>query len=211
VLDDEENYLGCISIVELMQKVANTSSIKETGGIIVLEMNDTQVDSIIPEDTVPIDTAIPEDVVITDTTESSASLCTQPSYIVTCDSEYPGKECSLLSDGNASSQWLAAYSCNSRNKPCAVNNKVTISAEESFTQVTLLNRIEKDYYINRMIVTYNNMSETYILGSKYSQEEFTFDLANSTDSLQIHIVEIVGSGNRYLAGLAEVSVKNTCN
>jgi acetoin utilization protein AcuB len=40
VLDDEENYLGCISIVELMQKVANTSSIKETGGIIVLEMND---------------------------------------------------------------------------------------------------------------------------------------------------------------------------
>jgi len=40
VLDDEENYLGCISIVELMQKVADTSSIKETGGIIVLEMND---------------------------------------------------------------------------------------------------------------------------------------------------------------------------
>ena len=40
VLDDEENYLGCISIVELMQRVADTSSIKETGGIIVLEMND---------------------------------------------------------------------------------------------------------------------------------------------------------------------------
>ena len=39
VLDDEENYLGCIGIADLMQKIANTSSIKETGGIIVLEMN----------------------------------------------------------------------------------------------------------------------------------------------------------------------------
>ncbi|MEX1192632.1 MAG: CBS domain-containing protein [Brumimicrobium sp.] len=40
VLDDEENYLGCISLINLMQKVANTSGIKETGGIIILEMND---------------------------------------------------------------------------------------------------------------------------------------------------------------------------
>lgn len=39
VLDDEETYLGCINVVDLMQQVANTGSIRETGGIIVLEMN----------------------------------------------------------------------------------------------------------------------------------------------------------------------------
>jgi Mg/Co/Ni transporter MgtE len=40
VLDEEENYLGCISVIELMQKVANTGSIKEIGGILVLEVNE---------------------------------------------------------------------------------------------------------------------------------------------------------------------------
>ncbi|MDX1651336.1 MAG: CBS domain-containing protein [Brumimicrobium sp.] len=40
VLDSEENYLGCISLLDLMQKIADTGSIKETGGIIVLEIND---------------------------------------------------------------------------------------------------------------------------------------------------------------------------
>ncbi len=41
VLDDEENYLGNISISKLMQNIASTGSIKEAGGIIVLEMSDT--------------------------------------------------------------------------------------------------------------------------------------------------------------------------
>ncbi|WP_107040164.1 CBS domain-containing protein [Brumimicrobium mesophilum] len=41
VLDDQENYLGNISIAKLMQNVASTGSIKEAGGIIVLEMSDT--------------------------------------------------------------------------------------------------------------------------------------------------------------------------
>jgi CBS domain-containing protein len=40
VLDEEENFLGSIGIVTLMQRIAETGSIKETGGIIVLEMND---------------------------------------------------------------------------------------------------------------------------------------------------------------------------
>jgi acetoin utilization protein AcuB len=39
VIDEEENYLGCISVIELMQRIANTGSIKETGGILVLEIN----------------------------------------------------------------------------------------------------------------------------------------------------------------------------
>lgn len=39
VIDDEENYLGCISVTDLMQKIANTGSIKESGGILVVEMN----------------------------------------------------------------------------------------------------------------------------------------------------------------------------
>lgn len=39
VIDDEENYLGCISVTDLMQKIANTGSIKEAGGILVIEMN----------------------------------------------------------------------------------------------------------------------------------------------------------------------------
>lgn len=39
VLDDEETYLGCINVVDLMQQVANTGSIREVGGVVVLEMN----------------------------------------------------------------------------------------------------------------------------------------------------------------------------
>jgi len=39
ILDDNEHYLGCTSIFELMTSIANTSSMKEKGGIIVLEIN----------------------------------------------------------------------------------------------------------------------------------------------------------------------------
>lgn len=39
ILDDNEQYLGCTSIFELMTSIANTSSMKEKGGIIVLEIN----------------------------------------------------------------------------------------------------------------------------------------------------------------------------
>lgn len=39
VLDDEENYLGCIGIKDVMHKFAKTGSIKETGGILVIEIN----------------------------------------------------------------------------------------------------------------------------------------------------------------------------
>lgn len=41
VLDAEEHYLGNISVAKLMQNIAETGSIKEAGGIIVLEMSDT--------------------------------------------------------------------------------------------------------------------------------------------------------------------------
>src|SRR5690606_5936727 len=41
VLDAEENYLGNIGVSNLMQHIAETGSIKEQGGIIVLEMSDT--------------------------------------------------------------------------------------------------------------------------------------------------------------------------
>jgi CBS domain-containing protein len=39
ILDEQENYLGCTSIYEVMTVIANTGSIKESGGIIVLEVN----------------------------------------------------------------------------------------------------------------------------------------------------------------------------
>ncbi len=39
VLDDGEIYLGCIGVNDIMHHIANTGSIKETGGIIVLEIN----------------------------------------------------------------------------------------------------------------------------------------------------------------------------
>lgn len=38
ILDDQENYLGCTSVHHLLTLIANTGSIKEIGGIIVLEM-----------------------------------------------------------------------------------------------------------------------------------------------------------------------------
>ncbi|HRP51986.1 MAG TPA: CBS domain-containing protein [Fluviicola sp.] len=39
VLDNSEQYLGCTSVFRLMNLIANTASIKEVGGIVVLEMN----------------------------------------------------------------------------------------------------------------------------------------------------------------------------
>lgn len=39
ILDEEEHYIGCTSVHQLMNLIANTSSIKEAGGIVVLEMN----------------------------------------------------------------------------------------------------------------------------------------------------------------------------
>jgi hypothetical protein len=39
ILDENERYLGCTDVHHLMQLIANTGSIKEIGGILVLEMN----------------------------------------------------------------------------------------------------------------------------------------------------------------------------
>ena len=39
ILGDDEKYLGCTSIHHLITLIANTGSIKENGGIIVLEVN----------------------------------------------------------------------------------------------------------------------------------------------------------------------------
>lgn len=39
ILDENEKYLGCTSVYHLLTVIANTGSIKETGGIIVLEVN----------------------------------------------------------------------------------------------------------------------------------------------------------------------------
>ncbi len=39
ILDRNEKYLGCTNVFHLLKLISNTSSIKETGGIIVLEVN----------------------------------------------------------------------------------------------------------------------------------------------------------------------------
>src|SRR6218665_802975 len=39
ILDENEKYVGCTSVHQLMTLITNTSSIKEVGGIVVLEMN----------------------------------------------------------------------------------------------------------------------------------------------------------------------------
>lgn len=39
ILDEDESFLGCTSIHQLVTMIANTGSIKESGGIIVLEVN----------------------------------------------------------------------------------------------------------------------------------------------------------------------------
>ncbi len=41
VLDDDETYMGCTDIHHLMTLIANTGSIKDTGGILVIEMNES--------------------------------------------------------------------------------------------------------------------------------------------------------------------------
>ena len=39
VLDENEKYLGCTSVYHLLTLIANTGSIREVGGILVIEMN----------------------------------------------------------------------------------------------------------------------------------------------------------------------------
>lgn len=39
ILDEKESYLGCTSVYHLLTVLANTGSIKEPGGILVLEVN----------------------------------------------------------------------------------------------------------------------------------------------------------------------------
>jgi acetoin utilization protein AcuB len=39
ILDEHETYIGCTTVYHLLTVIANTGSIKENGGIIVLEMN----------------------------------------------------------------------------------------------------------------------------------------------------------------------------
>jgi CBS domain-containing protein len=39
ILDDNEKYIGCTTVQHLMSLIANTGSIKENGGILVLEMS----------------------------------------------------------------------------------------------------------------------------------------------------------------------------
>ncbi|MFN5982257.1 MAG: CBS domain-containing protein [Fluviicola sp.] len=39
ILDENEQYVGCTSVHQLMTMIANTGSIKEAGAIIVIEMN----------------------------------------------------------------------------------------------------------------------------------------------------------------------------
>ena len=39
ILDEKEKYLGCTTVYHLLTVIDNTGSIKESGGIIVLEMN----------------------------------------------------------------------------------------------------------------------------------------------------------------------------
>lgn len=41
ILDKDEKYLGCTSVYHLLTVIANTGSIREIGGIIVVEMNAT--------------------------------------------------------------------------------------------------------------------------------------------------------------------------
>jgi acetoin utilization protein AcuB len=41
ILDSDEKYLGCTSVYHLLTVIANTGSIREIGGIIVVEMNAT--------------------------------------------------------------------------------------------------------------------------------------------------------------------------
>ncbi|MFN5910553.1 MAG: CBS domain-containing protein [Bacteroidota bacterium] len=41
ILDKDEKYLGCTSVYHLLTLIANTGSIRETGGILVVEMNAT--------------------------------------------------------------------------------------------------------------------------------------------------------------------------
>lgn len=197
--------LTILLILFITAAILSYISFTTTVDAVVANMDEENEDVIDMEEIIESEIiTVPETIVIEDSSKEPSS--SELAYVITCDSEYTLNPCKQLSDGDDTTQWLAAYSCADRKRPCAVNNKITITAEDSFSQVSLLNRVEKDFYINRLILKYNGKTETKILGPVYSQEYYVADLSEPTDSLEVLIVEIVGSGNRYLAGLAEVSV-----
>ncbi|MGM5483357.1 MAG: hypothetical protein ACQER9_00395 [Nanobdellota archaeon] len=133
--------------------------------------------------------------------------CKEVSFNVVCGSEYPGNSCSYINDNNLSSQWMASASCTSGKKPCSVLNYITVSSENNFSKVKLWNRVEKDYYINRVSLTYNNISEDYRYGGQnYTKTPWVIELKEPASAVEIKIVEIVGIGRNYLSGISEIEL-----
>ena len=137
--------------------------------------------------------------------------CEIITFNVTCDSQMQGFECELIKDNNMYTQWVPSQGCSTNKRPCAVNNYVTINAHDYFDTFTLHNRIEPDFYINRMIISYENNSEMLFLGKPFSQEPFIYTLQENTTDLSIHIVEILGIGSQYKSGLSEITLlRSSC-
>lgn len=139
--------------------------------------------------------------------EESCSGCDPIKFDVFCDTQHNLFLCENINDGNLSSEWFAGYSCNSDKAPCVVNNNVIINAEEPFKYIKVYNRLSPDFYINRVLIDYNEYKKvTFTGGQKFTQTPWTIELLEPTQEAKINIVEIMGVGYRYQAGLSEIEL-----
>lgn len=181
-----------------------------TAAIIAYFAFDTTVDVIFSRTNSDVDDSTPDmleknDTPIIEQQDSDKVNCDPLTFSVMCDSEFSGNECQLLKDNDLETQWLSLASCINGKTPCSVLNEVTLTSSKKFKLVKLYNRYEQQFYINRVLLDYNDIKDQQkIIGYEYSQKPWVVELDEPTDALRIQIVEIVGFGRNYQTGLAEI-------
>jgi hypothetical protein len=130
-----------------------------------------------------------------------------------CDTKIKGYNCSNINDNNLSSIWFSNYVCTSGNNPCSIITYVNITSQDQFNTIQLYNRPEEVFFINRVLISYNNHTDVpFIGGHKYTSSPWPISLNESTNHIKIKIVEVFGAGKNYATGIAEIKLfqSNNC-
>lgn len=131
--------------------------------------------------------------------------CKEVKLTVICSSETVSGLCDYMIDKNNKTQWVSGVACTSGRTPCPVSEQVTISSTDNFQKVLIENRIEPSFYINRILLNYNEIKgESHVLGAKFIKEPFEVILKQETQTLLIDIVEIIGVGRNFQTGISQI-------
>lgn len=175
---------------------ANKADVEEVAEVVVEE----------PEVVEPVIEA-PEVVEVPEVVEE-ISACEEIAYTVECDGEYNDYYCSHVNDGDFSTEWFSANLCRTGRSPCSIVGNIKITSDEPFGVVKIYNPNAPQYYINRVLFTYNDLKNRQgIMGGEYIDKPWAGDLEEETTSLNINVVEIMGIGlTSFPGGVSEVKI-----